>query len=343
MRTVFIGVSHWHTPFYLDPALGLPWVTIAGVSDPDHGRAQDVADRAGCRAWGDYRAMCEDVRPDFAFALGRHNEMAATARFLIDRRIPFAIEKPSGINAADVRDIAARAREARVFAAVPFVFRDSELFATIREIAAGEAVHCISFKFIGGMLERYRDVRCAWMLDRAAAGGGALINLGVHFLDLCRVLLPEQRVTVCGATMSTVTTGIAIEEYAVVLLRAGATPCLVETGYLYPAPNSVFDMHYSIRTERHYFTVRDASSLEIVELDRRRRMIAMPTINAPLYPRFVAETLRRVAHGERPIADLADMTAVMELVEASYAASDRMSPTMRSYCGELNGSQASPR
>ena len=39
MRIVLIGVSHWHTPFYLVPALELPDVTIVGVSDPDLARA----------------------------------------------------------------------------------------------------------------------------------------------------------------------------------------------------------------------------------------------------------------------------------------------------------------
>ena len=43
---------------------------------------------------------------------------------------------------------------------------------------------------------------------------------------------------------------------------------MIETGYLYPAPNSVFDMHYSIRTEKHYFAARDNSVLEIVTNDR---------------------------------------------------------------------------
>jgi hypothetical protein len=33
--------------------------------------------------------MCTAVRPDFAFALGRHCDMAGLARFLIDQRIPF--------------------------------------------------------------------------------------------------------------------------------------------------------------------------------------------------------------------------------------------------------------
>ena len=90
--------------------------------------------------------------------------------------------------------------------------------------------------------------------------------------------------------------------------------CSVETGYLYPAPNSVFDLHYSIRTEGHYFAARDNQTLEILDNSRRREVRSMPLTNSFFYPTFVEDTLRRVAHGEAPIADLADMAAAMDLV-----------------------------
>ena len=139
MRIVLIGVSHWHTPFYLDPALSLPDVAVVGVSDPDLSRARDVAAKARCPAFDDYREMCARLKPDFVFALGRHCDMAEEARFLIGERIPSAMEKPCAVTAADAHDIAARAAQANVFAAVPFVIRYSKLIDTILEVAAGEA------------------------------------------------------------------------------------------------------------------------------------------------------------------------------------------------------------
>ena len=320
MRIVLIAVSHWHTPFYLDPALQQSDVTIVGVSDPDAARAEPVAAKAACPAFTDYREMCAQLRPDFAFALGRHCDMAEEARFLIGQAIPFAMEKPCGISSAEVHDIAARAAQAGVFAAVPFVLRYCPLIETIRQIAAGEALQYIVFKFVGGMVDRYHQQRVPWMLDRALSGGGPLLNLGVHHLDLCRVLLNNAELTVVGAAMSNHTAHLTIEDHAVVLLRGGGATCMVETGYLYPAPNSVFDMHYSVRTEGHYFAARDNQTLEIVSNDRQRETRQMPLTNVFFYPAFVRDTLRRVQAGEKPIADLDDMAAAMDLVQAAYAA-----------------------
>jgi predicted dehydrogenase len=322
MRIVLIGVSHWHTPFYSEPVLAMPDATIVGVSDPDAGRAAPLAEKAKCPVFTDYREMCVKLKPDFAFVLGRHNEMADEARFLIESRIAFAIEKPCSRTAAEALDIARRAQAAGVFAAVPLVLRYCPIIAAIREIAAGERIHYLSFKFVGGMVERYHQQKVEWVIERSLSGGGPLLNLGIHHVDLCRVLLDNAELAVTGSMMSNRAAGLTIEDHAIVLMQGGGASCMVETGYLYPAPNSVFDMHYSIRTEKHYFAARDNSVLEIVTNDRQRNTREMKLTNVFFYPEFVRDTLRRLEEGRAPIADLSDNAAAVALIEAAY----RMSP-----------------
>jgi len=49
MHIVLIGVSHRHTPFYLDPLLSMPGMSVVGLSDPDLGRAGEIGAKAHCR------------------------------------------------------------------------------------------------------------------------------------------------------------------------------------------------------------------------------------------------------------------------------------------------------
>lgn len=319
MRVVLIGVSHWHTAFFLDPCLEIGHVTIVGVSDPDLSRTEHASAKAGCRAFADYREMCAAVRPDFAFALAQHCDMAELAGFLIDQRIPFAMEKPCAINAAEAADIAARAAAAGLFVAVPYVIRYSPMVDMI--LSTNEPVEYAMFKFIGGMVDRYHQQKVDWVVDRSRSGGGALLNLGVHFMDMCRVMLGGADLTVTGAMMSNRTARLDIEDHAVVLMQGGGASCMVETGYLYPAPNSVFDLHYSIRTKTHYFAARDDSTLEIVTNDRQRTTAAVKLTNVHFYQTFVRDTLQRLRDGRQPIADLTDNAAAVALVEAAYAMS----------------------
>jgi predicted dehydrogenase len=320
MRLAFIGVSHWHIPLYLDPARALPGTEVVGVSDPSAALAGAVAARAGCPAFTDEDALLDRTRPDFAFVLGRHCDMAASARRLIARGIPFAIEKPCGLDSAEIADLAQRAAAAPVFAAVPFVFRDSRLFDTIRETAAGDAFHYLAFKFIAGSHDRYRAADCHWMLERKTAGGGCMLNLGVHFIDLARVLFGPGPLDVIGAAMSNAIDGLDVEDHGMVLLRAGAAMASVETGYTFPAAHMRFDQHFSLRTARHYFVVRDAETLEIYDLAHNRAVVPAPATNVPYYPGFVRDVVARAADGRPPVAGLADMLAAMRLIEAAYAA-----------------------
>ncbi len=310
MRVAFLGVGHWHTPFYLNPCRALPGVTIAGVTDPDPARSARVAAHAACPAFPDEATLLAAARPDFVFVLGRHCDMAASVRRVIAAKIPFAVEKPAGLTAAEVAGLARDA--GTLFAAVPLVFRDSALHRAI----AGP-VRMASFRFIGGPVSRYLAEDCGWMLRQAEAGGGALLNLGIHFLDLCLALCPEARVI--GATRARFTPGCEVEEYANVLLEAGEARLAVETGYLFPAPHSVFDLRYSLRDAERYYSVSSSDALDITDLAGHRQTVPMPTINAPMYPRFVVDVLARAAAGRAPVVGLAALARALSLVEAAYA------------------------
>jgi predicted dehydrogenase len=319
MKVAFVGVGHWHTPLYLEPLLALPGMTVVGVSDEDPEKASRYAARLGAVAAADVETLWETTRPDFVFVLGRHCDMAASCEFLIDAGTPFAVEKPAGLNFSEVSRIAEKARAKGAFAAVPLVFRDSGFMSLIREHAPGERVLYAGFKFIAGPSARYRQADCLWMFDRSKAGGGVMTNLGVHFLDLCQILVGED-VELERVTVSNIAAEGDCEDYAAVTLRKGGQTCFVETGYLYPAPIGVFDMHFSVRTENAYFATREAGLVEVSDMSGNRRIVPGSTTNMPIYPEFVADVLRRVREGKPPGADLSDMARVMKLLDAVYAA-----------------------
>jgi len=324
MRVVFIGASHWHLPLYLQPALALPGIELVGIADPDAARAQALGERLGCTADDDFRALCRRVKPDFVFALGRHIDMPEQAAFLINEGIPFALEKPCGTDAAQVADLARLAAARESFCAVPLVFRNGDFFGLIRQLAQADGgIQHMAFRFIAGFARRYLDSGCAWNLDPVQAGGGCMLNLGCHFVDIIHAIWGEAARPV-AARFSNAAWGFPVEDYGSVTF-AGPSGALaqVEAGYLYPAPTSRFDLHFALRTPRHYLIVQDPETVQIIANDGTQRELRTHTTNVGQYPRFVADVLDRARRGARPLAGLDDMLPVMRLTEAAYALDGR--------------------
>jgi predicted dehydrogenase len=323
MKIAFIGASHWHLPLYLEPVLDAPGVTIAGVSDPDRNAVDRLTAKLGCAGDIDYRELCRRVKPDFVIALGRHCDMAEQARFLIAEKIPFALEKPCGLSEREVAGIAQAAQAAGAFAAVPLVFRNGDFFELLREEAAN--IQYMTYRFIAGFPQRYRAAGNDWMLDPALSGGGCTINLSPHFLDLALALMGPD-VAVQQAVMSNAAWRERIEDYSCVTLARGEDRCVIETGYLFPAPTSTFDMHYAIRSPARYIVAHDPETIEIVETGGRREQRRMLTTNVPHYRTFVVDALARVRAGKPPLVSLADYVPVARLVDAAYRKAGPLPP-----------------
>jgi predicted dehydrogenase len=321
MKIAFIGASHWHLPLYLEPALRMPDVTIASVSDPDPKAVDILKSKLGCPGDTDFRELCRRVKPDLVIALGRHCDMPEQARFLIAEKIPFALEKPCGLNEREVADIAREAGAAGAFAAVPLVFRNGDFFELLREDAPD--IQYMTFRFIAGFPQRYRAAGNDWMLDPALSGGGCTINLSPHFLDLALALMGPD-VTVDQAVMSNAAWHERIEDYSCVTLARGANRCVIETGYLFPAPTSTFDMHYAIRSPARYIVAHDPETIELVETGGRRETRKCLTTNVPHYETFMRDIVARVRAGKPPRASLSDMVPVMRLVDAAYRKADAL-------------------
>lgn len=324
MRVVFVGASHWHLPLYLDPMLALPGVQLVGLADPDAAKARALGERYGCAADDDFRALCRRLKPDFVFALGRHVDMPDQAEFLIEEGIPFALEKPCGTTVAQVERLAELAARRGAFCAVPLVFRNGEFFRLIRRMAEEDGgIQHMAFRFIAGFAQRYLDNGCAWNLDPALAGGGCMLNLGCHFVDIVHAVWGEAARPV-SARFSNAAWGFPVEDYgSIAFAGPGGALAQVETGYLYPAPTSNFDLHFALRTPRRYVIVQDPESVQLVANDGTRQVVRTHTTNVGQYPPFVADVLDRARRGAAPLAGLDAMLPVMRLTEAAYALDGR--------------------
>ena len=316
-----IGVNHWHSLFdaaYLTTALQMPGVRVVAVHDPDAAIAtQRAAALGNPPAYTDYRAMLAETRPDFVIALGRPTDMASTAHYLLDHRIPFMMEKPMGFDAAEVRAIADKARAGNGFAAVPLPYRYQPQVALAKRLIAEGRLGRLSHLSIRNMRPtsaRYPAWGSPWMLDPAIANGGCLRNLGPHGLDMFLQLTGEEA-EVTGAELSARGLGEAVEDYASVMLRsASGVVGNVEASNLYPGQGGMAELHVS--GSDGMMTFAEGVARVVTRDGKETIKLEAPKSAALLILQDMIDCLRQ---GKPPSATADDCYRVVRLIDQAYA------------------------
>jgi predicted dehydrogenase len=319
-RIAAIGVGHWHSLYdaaYLKAAAAMPDIDLVGIQDPDAGLAAERAAALGDPpVFTDYREMLARLRPDFVIVLGRHDAMAAAAHHLLDEGYPFLIEKPVGLDAAQVRGVADKAAAKGAFAAVPLFQRHHPFAAHARRLLAQGAFGPLShfhYRANRGSSARYVAWGASWMLDPATAGGGCLRNIGTHGIDLFLHILDEDA-EVAGAQTSTRALGRKVEDYAAVLLRsASGVLATVEVGNTYPGQGA--DGEWKLSGRDGLLLMQDGAVRWITAGGEQHLAGAPPT---PLPVTALRDALKRWQAGEPPAAGIEDCHRAMRMIDRAY-------------------------
>jgi predicted dehydrogenase len=322
IRIAAIEVGHWHSLFdaaYLKTLVRMPGVELVGVQDPDVALAGQRAAQLGMPpVFADYRDMLTGTKPDFVVALGRHNAMAAIAHYLLDEGYPFLMEKPMGLDAAEVRGIADKATAKKAFAAVPLFQRYHPFVAQARSMLADGAFGPLShfhFRSNRGTSQRYVQWGAPWMLDPAIAGGGCLRNIGLHGIDLF-LHLAGADARVAGAELSSRALGRPVEDYASVVMRTpDGIVGTIEVGNTFPGQGA--DGEWKL-AGRDALLVQQGGSVRCMTGKGEREVAEPPPEPLPVVA--LRDILERWRKGETPATGPEDCWRAMRIVDEAYSA-----------------------
>ena len=176
-------------------AAGLPEAggALAGVADPSaEARARVEAD--GAAAFADLGEMLTAVRPDALYVASPNAAHPEAVRVAADHGVPVLCEKPMAANLAGAEAVADAVR-GRVLYGTAFDQRHhpahEAMAAAIRDGAVG-TVTAIRIAYCCWVDAGWsRGTGENWRADPKAAGGGAVMDLAPHGLDLTQRLLGE--------------------------------------------------------------------------------------------------------------------------------------------------------
>lgn len=164
---------------------------IAAVGSRSLARSKAFADTFGVpAAYGSYEELAESPDVDIVYVCTPHNFHHSAALLALDAGKHVLIEKPIGLNAAQARDIAARATAAGVFAAEAMWSFFLPKFDVIRQVLDDGVLGTVTT-----VLAEYGEYfdRSHRIFDPALAGG-PLLDLGTYPLALITEVLgsPER-------------------------------------------------------------------------------------------------------------------------------------------------------
>ncbi len=166
-----------------------PDAKLVAVSDPDAKRCADAVKEFGCKSYGDVAEMLKAEKPDVVSVATPNAFHAPLAIQALEAGSHVLCEKPMAMSAAEARQILAAAAKAKRRVMINFSYRFSPATYFLKQqVDSG-----ILGKVYAGRTVWHRRRGMpgfgGWFGQKKLAGGGPLIDLGVHRLDLALWLM----------------------------------------------------------------------------------------------------------------------------------------------------------
>jgi predicted dehydrogenase len=198
--------------------------TLAGTVDPEPRQA----DLYGSVP---HHARFEDVAPaayDAAIIAVPHHLGAPTATVVLQQGKPILIEKPLGVNAAEARAIASAGAGTDSYVGYNYRFLPT-LREAYRRVRGGEIGALRSIDMLLGHGGNPRSAE-GWKLQPELAGGGVILDPGVHLFDLLLQFEPSLELRHVAVSRGFWKTGI--EEDVVAILARGSLLATVRISHI---------------------------------------------------------------------------------------------------------------
>jgi len=310
-------------------AAAVPGVAVAAVFGANAAKARDLAAQHGAEAYDDIDAFLGH-KPLEVVLIGSPSGVHASEGIAAARRgLHVLVEKPIDVTTARADALIAAAEEAGVRLGVFFQDRLKPGIVALKNLLSSGGLGRVLR--VSARVPWYRPPDyyrlSRWRGTTALDGGGALMNQGVHTVDLLLWLLGD--VARVQARTATLLHEIESEDTALALLEfeSGALGTLEATTAAYPG--------YARRVElsgTEGTVVLENDRIAAADLKTPRPELlggegdANPSASSPVvsdargHQRVIEDFLRAVESGGRPACDGHEGRRSVELVEAIYRA-----------------------
>ena len=307
MRIALLGTG-WIMDFHARAVLEHPGAELVAAANWREPSLHRLAERYGIpRVTTDWPALAADREVDAAVIGTPNAHHAAQAVAFLEAGKHVLVEKPMAPSVAEADAMVAAARGAGAWLMVAHCWRfHPDVRALRARVESGELGEIVKTRGYGVHL---RWGPSGWFTDPRLAGGGALLDMGVHAIDTTRYLLGDPEPVRVHAAVGTRYGDAAVDDDAVLLIGwSNDTNSVVESGWWQPHAAGL-----EADTEL-YGTAGYARVWDMTDPPP-----GYEHCTQPMYSAQMAEFVEAVAAGRQPRPSGEDGRVVVQVVERAYA------------------------
>lgn len=325
IRVALLG-SGYIAAYHARAIAALEGAELAVVAGPDEGQLREFAATHGVGAvTTDVGATMhrDDIDAVVLATPNRHHAEQAIESLRHGKDV--LIEKPMARSAEEGLAIADAERSTGQLVMVGHMWRFDAEVRFVRElIAAGRLGRVV--KTTGyGVHENWGP--SGWFTDAELAGGGALVDMGVHAIDTARFLLGDARATRVYARVETRFGDYPVDDAGTLMIEwDGGVTSIVESGWWFPhaeGPEAATRVmgtrgYASIFPTRAKLVPRPGGPVEWIEPELPERSEHCDQV---MYTRQMERFLACIRRRTTPVPGTRDGLDVLRIVDAAYRAS----------------------
>ncbi len=310
----------------------IPEAQLVGAADVSRENAARFAEKNGIRVYDTFEDMLRAPEIDVVCICTPSRYHAANAIKALEHQKHVVLEKPMALNTAEADLVVEAACRNQCLLTVISQLRFSEDVLRIRKLMEENAFGNISF--ISLRMQYWRSPEyfsaSSWRGRKDFEGGGALMNQGIHGIDLLQYIAGQPRVL--KGKITTRSHAVEVEDTAAALLafENGALGTVEASTCTYPG----FPRQLEIHGDKGYVVLRENKIRKLLtetesidcsrEAEQNVNTYSVPEFSdCTMHARQIANLIHAVQGREALVMDAAEGKKSIQIIEDIYRSSEQ--------------------
>ncbi|RMG65966.1 MAG: gfo/Idh/MocA family oxidoreductase [Calditrichaeota bacterium] len=247
LKVGFVGCGGVAQVVHLPILSQVEEVELVALCDVDLRKATVLGDKFGVpHCYGDVEEMVTRHQLDLVFVLTPNNLRMPISMMVLRHNAHLFLEKPAGLNQAEVARIATEARQRNLHVMVGMQNRFRSDVRSIKTFLDAQEVGEVFYGRSEWLQSKFPVQKQPWVFKKKIAGGGVVMDLGLPLIDMVWWLIGKPAVRSVRAYQHPIKKDLEVEDFCVFTLE--------------------FDNHFTLLAEVSWDfpTGRDSLSVELV-------------------------------------------------------------------------------